>query len=143
MGKEREETAEDAMSFDAMAHSLAHQARVLADGAESFKNELGQCAAHLYANFGPEGQTDPILGSKARLADDLLSVLRELWHRAPRWISLERRKPEQMSNVLCIDAEGDMWTVTYDGSGMLYEEGAYIPATHWQPLPDPPKEVNS
>ena len=67
------------------------------------------------------------------------------------WISVEDRLPEEHKE--CTVYIGTVTFGCFDGHGFLstddfltgYENGddaeiSYIQPTHWQPLPDPPKE---
>lgn len=57
---------------------------------------------------------------------------------ADNWISVKDKKPELMKDVLAANAQcGAIRVCYYNGvwHGMISE------VTHWQPLPQPPKEA--
>lgn len=77
-------------------------------------------------------------------------MLEELDRRVPRWISVEERLPESYISVIGYlpieDKEG------HPPTREVYrtEKGWFAPAlselcivTHWQPLPEPPEEVQN
>jgi hypothetical protein len=62
----------------------------------------------------------------------------------PRWIPVSERLPEIDQKVQTITKDGDMYVgyKPYSGVDYFWKLGAasvFIP-THWQPLPQPPKE---
>ena len=67
---------------------------------------------------------------------------------ALEWVSVKERLPEKDTLVLCIGAKGGLFVGKnlrlYEGENVAY---CYVPnsrisrnATHWMPLPEPPKE---
>ena len=68
-----------------------------------------------------------------------------------QWISVEERLPELGKEVLICDIDDkrnymDVWSLEYDEDGDVVWEGkngewySRNEATHWMPLPEPPKE---
>lgn len=64
------------------------------------------------------------------------------------WISVSERLPEPNTLVLCVGKKGGMFLgeprrVFQDKTAHTYVPNARHPrfATHWMPLPEPPKEV--
>ncbi len=64
---------------------------------------------------------------------------------APKWISVDERLPEQMTHVLVHFQSGAIRISEVTGLfGAAFSfEGIYGPATHWMPLPKPPKEESA
>lgn len=68
---------------------------------------------------------------------------------AVEWISVKDRLPDENTLVLCAGAKGGMflgkirWIYEEDGTAYCHVPNARSgrSATHWHPLPEPPKEV--
>lgn len=82
------------------------------------------------------------------IAEDVFEALRVVAPAKQQWIPVTERLPERGHLVLCIGKKGGMFLA----SGMtLFPDGSCwcsVPnarngrnATHWMPLPEPPKEV--
>ena len=62
------------------------------------------------------------------------------------WISVNDRLPEDGENVIACDKERAVCEAIYDKDGKFYWSGFWgdwcdvLEATHWMPLPEPPKE---
>lgn len=55
------------------------------------------------------------------------------------WISVEDRLPEQYSGVIAYDGDA-VGEAFYDGEDFMWTENEdFVFATHWMPLPEPPK----
>ena len=64
------------------------------------------------------------------------------------WISVNDRLPEERKDVLCLfqDKEGERNRVEIswiDSVRCFMYEDIFGKVTHWQPLPEPPKEEKS
>lgn len=64
-----------------------------------------------------------------------------------RWIRVSDRLPEEDETVIVHDKDHGVDVAYYEGGGIFFQlkvEGDYCDnfsgVTHWQPLPDPPKE---
>lgn len=61
------------------------------------------------------------------------------------WIKCSERMPELGKEVLCINSDGEYEVCLY-AKGWYLDEPSFAAcageffATHWQPLPEPPKE---
>lgn len=62
---------------------------------------------------------------------------------ALKWIPVAERLPENGTQVLVAYSSGDIKTgVSFSGFlALSYGPDAWADATHWMPLPAPPKEV--
>ena len=64
----------------------------------------------------------------------------------PKWISVEERLPQSLAEVLICDDKGRMVVGHYDEDDGRFWECVNtdtfhsVNATHWMPLPEPPKE---
>jgi len=65
------------------------------------------------------------------------------------WISVKDRLPDsQEYEFLVVNSEGNMHVASYWGENASNDEGydwfngdVFVNPTHWQPLPEPPKET--
>lgn len=55
------------------------------------------------------------------------------------WIPIKDEEPPLCKRILITDGDG-VTIGTYDATGTFCDSHEYIKATHWQPLPEPPKE---
>lgn len=76
--------------------------------------------------------------------DSVRSMLKKAADVQPvnQWISVEDRLPENDRDVLVYDKVSGMWIAQYDNRWET-EEFILDDVTHWQPLPELPKEVNN
>lgn len=58
-----------------------------------------------------------------------------------KWISVKDRLPEPLADVLVYHAGGSIDLDWMDHAGEFMYESIYGCATHWMPLPEPPKDV--
>ena len=70
-------------------------------------------------------------------------------YREQEWISVEERLPDAYSHIIACDKFGTVGEAVYFGEGWYgkgwfewVDEDAPIIATHWMPLPEPPKGEN-
>jgi len=57
----------------------------------------------------------------------------------PKWIPVEERLPQETQRCIVVSKCGEMAFAIYKGNGFQYPH--YMgKATHWMPLPQPPKE---
>ena len=95
-----------------------------------------------------------LLEEAAKAIESAVKSAQEAWKYAsenmPKWIPVSEKLPKEYKFVLCFTDEHDMFLATYlglDGDGEPifddyhgdYWEGS---VTHWQYLPQPPKEVS-
>lgn len=61
---------------------------------------------------------------------------------APRWVSVEERLPEQRGAYLVATEDDDVYDAEFVPSVKQWwiDDDLRLDVTHWQPLPDPPKE---
>ena len=61
---------------------------------------------------------------------------------APRWVSVEERLPEQRDAYLVATEDGDVYDAEFIPSVKQWwiDDDLRLDVTHWQPLPEPPKE---
>lgn len=58
-----------------------------------------------------------------------------------QWISVEDRVPEQYKSVIVWTRYGEMGEAQHDGKHFAWAyDDDYALATHWMPMPTPPKE---
>lgn len=58
-----------------------------------------------------------------------------------RWIPVTEELPEQYSAVIVCTRNKDVGEAAYDGSRFHWTvDEEYADATHWMPLPEPPRE---
>ena len=58
------------------------------------------------------------------------------------WISVDKLTPSRYEDVLVFDSNEDVYIATLhidDGEHFINDCSDGITATHWQPLPEPPK----
>lgn len=75
--------------------------------------------------------------------DDFAEILRRVWQAAPDgWISVKDRLPEDDTPVLvyCPDAPLPYGIDYWSQFGLGFYWSHDSEPTHWQPLPEPPKE---
>jgi hypothetical protein len=80
--------------------------------------------------------------------ENIVKMVGEEFHkRAAKWISVKERLPEKWEFVLARDPNMSPPYVVasreYDSGQFTTNGGAFIAATHWQPLPDPPAPAAS
>lgn len=71
--------------------------------------------------------------------------------KAPRWVSVEDRLPEERGrylcwfgkNVFCVGADIATYLPEWHGFGRLETDTVLQNITHWMPLPEPPEEVGN
>lgn len=58
------------------------------------------------------------------------------------WISVEERLPDEESHFIVADQYGNVFYSEYDEGGFWldWDQEPDSVVTHWQPLPEPPKE---
>ncbi len=88
-----------------------------------------------------------------RLKSQLRYYLSQKIGLLPLWISVEERLPAEGNEVLIYNGNAgkrytDVWMLLYDEDGPYWEDTVGYQygvdeATHWMPLPEPPKEVLS
>ena len=62
---------------------------------------------------------------------------------AQRWIPVSERLPEQYESVIVWTSDREIGEAEYDGKQFYWtSDDNYTNATHWMPLPEPPKEEN-
>lgn len=72
---------------------------------------------------------------------DLREVGWEAWQAARRWIPVSEKPPESETLVLFYSVDNQMFYLGYYINKHLEDlYGREFSATHWQPLPEPPKE---
>lgn len=75
-----------------------------------------------------------------------LKEIAELEAQSPKWISVEERLPQDLAEVLICDDKGRMVVGHYDeDDGHFWKRVNAdtfhsVNATHWIPMPEPPKE---
>ena len=80
------------------------------------------------------------------LARHALALIQQLEAQVPKWISVKERLPEDLCEVLICDDKGRMVVGHYDeDDGHFWKRVNAdtfhsVNATHWMPLPEPPKE---
>lgn len=77
-----------------------------------------------------------------KLKRNAADAIEELQSQLPKWIPVTERLPEEEKVVLCHCRANIIETLAYyDGLWQGYN-GSYMKsfATHWMPLPEPPKE---
>ena len=67
-----------------------------------------------------------------------LSATISKMEKATRWIPVTERLPVRFKSVLTVDKYGVIAFNWISGDGKNWSTGYHI--THWQPLPEPPKE---
>ena len=74
--------------------------------------------------------------------DTLRDIIRQLEAKAPKWISVEDRLPEDDDSNYIVWNGIYINIAIYWGDGRWWPAGGYIvnDITHWMPLPKPPKE---
>ena len=84
-------------------------------------------------------------GSAGNLSRDAMAYINQLEARAPKWISVEKRMPNDNTLNIVFMRRSGKWgfctfkiAIWFDGKwdGPLYP----WEVTHWMPLPEPPKE---
>ena len=74
------------------------------------------------------------------LNGDTRALIHQLEAQVPKWISVEESKPEPNHNVLLHYSNGRIEGGLFLTSLQQFTcEGLYGEATHWMPLPTPPK----
>lgn len=72
---------------------------------------------------------------------DIEQEARNCWNRrADGWIPVTERLPEETMLVLCKSDKGVHEALCSGQDGKFFYFGDRIHATHWMPLPQPPKE---
>lgn len=60
------------------------------------------------------------------------------------WISVEDRLPDRAGDILSYHSDWGVQLSHYNGGSDFISTGLYYTeATHWMPLPEPPKESNN
>ena len=71
----------------------------------------------------------------------LISHIKELESRIPRWIPVGERLPERWAIVLVYRKEDGIPSIAWNKDGQWFDEAdVIIDITHWQPLPKGPEE---
>ena len=88
-----------------------------------------------------------LCGKENATLKELLQAADQLKARAPRWISVEERLPEDQRDILTVNGHGlirimglyhkhgDKWSWVHDERIKHYND-----ITHWMPMPEPPEE---
>ena len=86
-----------------------------------------------------------LLESSHEMRKEMISKIKQLEAKVPKWISVEDDKPKEYENVNVYVAgdDGCRYTNTgfYDGKHWRGYGNRFDVVTHWTPLPEPPVEV--
>lgn len=74
-----------------------------------------------------------LAASQSKDCSEAVAKYLELWAKQPRWIPVTERLPEFNENVLVYSAHSGLMCID---ANIQFDRNA----THWMPLPEPPKE---
>ena len=79
------------------------------------------------------------------LAEDVYEYVQQLVAKIPHWISVKNELPKPGQKVIAVFTDGDEQIVDqarYSDGGFDFASWDYVKTvTHWQPMPEPPKEA--
>ena len=95
----------------------------------------------LVADYYGEGPDREFYHHSREDIPKLLSYIKELESRLPRWIPVEERLPEEKEIVTACIKNGRVFPDVFYTEGCWYsDKGIVKNVTHWQPLPKGPEE---
>lgn len=114
---------------------------------EEIKKGLVEAVAEMFwaTKDGDDNDMRRACGMAHTSMADALAYIQQLEARVPRWIPVEERLPEELTDVLTKCGHGAAW---FYGLAHLFEGkwkvdgigGSVDIVTHWMPLPEPPEE---
>lgn len=103
----------------------------------------GMCGECPY-NLDDEQNEIDIEDCTKALAEDVYDYIKQLVTNTPRWISVKNELPKLGQKVIAVFTDGDKQIVDqarYSDGGFDFASWDYVKTvTHWQPMPEPPKE---